>query len=150
MAQLTSSIYPAYGYHRTSLTRILYTDLELLGHTTNCTLHLHFTLPPLIFIDPYELANYEESYTFRHWGTPNLELPVTAVPQESASLLLTVKTIQSDVELEVKLPFHVRYGDVTRASSTGYESTEIERPTGFLACPRSGTLSISGIHNNQF
>ena len=148
MAQLTWSISPAYGYHRTSLTRISFTDPELLGHAQNCTLHLHFILPPLVFVDPYELAHYEESYTFRHWGTTNLELPVTAVPKENASLLLTAKTTPSDArEVEVKFPFHVRYGDVTRASSIGYESTEIEYPTGFFACSWSGALSITGIHS---
>ena len=109
MAQLSSSISPAYGYHRTSLTRISFTHPELLGPIKNCTLYLHFTLPPLIFVDPYELAHYEESYSFRHWGTSNLELPVTAVPQESSFLLLTVKTTKSDTrEMEVKLPLHVR------------------------------------------
>ena len=146
MAELASSISPAYGYHRTSFTRISFTDPELLGPTKICTLHLHFILPSLIFVDPYELAHYEESYTFRHWGTSNLELPVTAVPRESAYLLLTVNATQSGTrEVEVILPFHVRYGDVTRTSNSpsGYESTEIGWPTGFLACPRSGTLRIN-------
>ena len=146
---LTSSISPAYGYHHISLTRISFTAPEPLGSSQNCTLHLHFTLPPLIFVDSYELAHYEESYTFRHWGTSNLELPVAALPQENASLLLTARTtLNSTREVEVKLPFHVRYGDVTRVSLIGYEPTEMEWPTGFLACSRSGTSSISGIHNH--
>ena len=40
-------------------------------------MHLVDTLPPLVFIDKYELANHHESYSFQFWGgTSNLEYPV--------------------------------------------------------------------------
>ncbi|KAG6826142.1 hypothetical protein H0H92_000978 [Tricholoma furcatifolium] len=105
------------GYHPTSTTIITLTEPELL---VNCSLHLHFTLPPLIFVDPYELAHREASYTFRHWGPADLERPVTAVQQESSHLLLNVARHadterEHEREVEVQLPLHLRYGDVSKS-----------------------------------
>jgi hypothetical protein len=148
--RLLSSITPKDGFHPTSTTHILSNHSVLPSFTSsNCTLHLYFTLPPLIFIDPYELANHAQFYTFEHWGTANLELPVHAVPQNNSGLLLNVNVPpehvlwtwddpgpEADIALEIKVPLHLRYGDPASASNSGYHTVEMNWPTGFLACPQ--------------
>ena len=158
---LFSSITPEDGFHRTSATHIIITNHSVLPSsvTPNCTLHLYFSLPPLIFIDPYELSNYAQFYTFKHWGTANLELPVQAVSQNNSWLLLNVNVPQErvlwarddphleaghdeiDVALEIKVPLHLRYGNPSYASNSGYDTTEMDWPTGFLSCPQSPHVS---------
>jgi hypothetical protein len=149
--RLLSSITPKDGFHPTSTTRILLSNHSVLPSFTssNCTLHLYFTLPPLIFIDPYELANHVQFYTFKHWGTANLELPVHAVPQNNSRLLLNanvppmwtrdgleLEADDTDVVLEIKVPLHLRYGDPVSGSNSGHHTVEMNWPTGFLACPQ--------------
>lgn len=130
MAALVSSVFPKDGFHPISTTTISSPTFEL-----GCSLHLHFSLPPLIFVDPYELAHHEQFYTFKHWGTSNLELPVTAVDEGGSSVLLNVDIPEGAKEVEVKLPLHLRYGNPAEASSSGHHSVEMAWPNGFLACP---------------
>ena len=144
-----SSITPEDGFHPTSTTRIIISHGILPSSvTSNCTLHLYFSLPPLIFIDPYELSNHAEFYTFKYWGTANLELPVQVVSQNNSGLLLNVnvpsehvddpysEADEIDVALEIKVPLHLRYGNPGSASNCGYHITEMDWPTGFLLCPQ--------------
>jgi len=145
MTRLFSSTAPADGFHLTSTTHIAFSNSDLFS---NCSLHLYFSLPPLIFVDPYELAHHARSYAFNHWGTANLELPIHAVPQNNSRLLLTVSPEHdlwnsddpnpevNEVEfgLEIKVPLHLRYGDPR--SNSGYHTAEMDWPTGFLACPQ--------------
>lgn len=133
MASLISSIQPRDGFHPVLSTKISLDNYKLLS-TSNCSLHLLITLPPLVFVDPYELAHHEEFFTFRHWGTSNLELPVSVVAQNSSSLLLDIKILKNVPEVEVNVPLHLRYGDLTKGSS-GHHSVELSWPTGFLSCP---------------
>jgi hypothetical protein len=145
--RLVSSIAPSNGFHPTSSTNIIFNNRTQV-FSSNCTLHLYFTLPPLIFVDPYELAHHAQSYTFKHWGTANLELPVHAVPQNDSMLLINLKTPldddlrphpeagESDVGIEVKVPLHLRYGDPRSASDSGHHTADMDWPTGFLACSK--------------
>ncbi|GLB44727.1 putative isochorismatase family protein [Lyophyllum shimeji] len=130
------------GYHPVSITTVNLEEPEVLKDS-KCALYLHFTLPPLIFVDPYELVHHEASYTFRHWGTSNLELPVSAVPQNSSHLLLAVTVPDDKREVEVRLPLHLRYGDLSKGSLHGYHQEEIAWPTGFLECPVSVLSAIA-------
>jgi PIG-X / PBN1 len=146
--RLISSITPQDGFHPISTTYIIFTLLSS-SYFSNCTCYLYFTLPPLIFIDPYELAHHAQFYTFKHWGTANLELPVHAVSQNDSGLLLNLTVLpkhvlwtwdnsdpeakETDVGLEIKVPLHLRYGD---SGSAGYHTTEMDWPTGFIACPQ--------------
>lgn len=153
--RLISSITPQDGFHPT--TRIIFSDPDLLAFSfsSNCTLYLYLILPPLIFIDPYELSHYAQFYTFKHWGTANLELPVHAVPQNNSVLLLNVtvptklvrdNAYQEGERLEVKVPLHLRYGNPGLASNSGYYHTaEMDWPTGFIACPRN----LSGFSQSE-
>ncbi|PFH44863.1 hypothetical protein AMATHDRAFT_165588 [Amanita thiersii Skay4041] len=75
---LTSYLYPTQGYHPTLTTRVQIPP-HLIESLNSCTTHLLYTLPPLLVVDKYELTNYQNSYTFHHWGTSSLELPVFAV-----------------------------------------------------------------------
>lgn len=110
----------------------------------NCSLHLSYTLPPLVFVDQYELIHYKHSYTFRHAGTSNLELPVIAVDPGGLSLLLDVfmpeeMEMESDsIIIDVKVPLHMRYGEP--ASAGGFAEAKMPCPLAFFACPRSCKL----------
>ncbi|KAF7316102.1 RBR-type E3 ubiquitin transferase [Mycena indigotica] len=104
-----------------------------------CSLNLLYALPPLIFIDPYELANRAVSYSFQHAGPSNLELPVAAFdPSTSNSSLLLTVGREADSEVVVELPLHVRYGPVALSKNAkGFIDTEIPWPKAFYACPAS-------------
>jgi hypothetical protein len=145
MTGLVSAVKPSHGFHPTSTTYITLTTPQA---SSNCTLHLYFTLPPLIFIDPYELAHHAQLYTFKHWGTTNLELPVHAVPQNNSMLLINLKTSlnddlpcgEIDVGIRVDVPLHLRYGDPRSASDSGYHTADMDWPTGFLVCSKPGPV----------
>ncbi|PFH48010.1 hypothetical protein AMATHDRAFT_150840 [Amanita thiersii Skay4041] len=140
---LTSYLYPTQGYHPTSTTRVQIPP-HLIESLNSCTTHLLYTLPPLLFVDKYELTNYQNSYTFHHWGTSNLELPVFAVDQVDSLLLLNVKN-ECDVECEVKVPLHLRYGDplVKSENRPAQQEAKLDWPTGFFACPPSVDIPVS-------
>lgn len=133
MTSLISSISPKDGFHPTSTTRIHLPHFE-----SNCSLHLYFSLQPLIFVDPYELAHHEQFYTFKHWGTSNIELPVSAVDEGGSAVLLDIYFPEGAKEVEVALPLHLRYGNPAKASSSGHQSVEMAWPKGFLACQSEG------------
>lgn len=137
MPSLATSIHPQEGSHPTLTTKI---NLgTFLAH--NCSLLLYQRLPPLVFIDPYELTNHQEFFTFVRWATTSLELPVTAVSQDDFDLLLDVNIPPDASELKVNLPLHLRYGDPTKSTS-GYQMTGLDWPKGFLACPKPGEYSF--------
>jgi GPI mannosyltransferase 1 subunit X len=137
---LSSSLSLNDGFHRTSTTHI-----SSSTPSKHCSFHLSFTLPPLIFIDPYELAHHARSYTFRHWGTANLELPVHAVSPTNSVLLLNLTVPQKTTNqlnnwnIEINVPLHLRYGDSSGGNAGNdydyYYNTEMDWPIGFVACP---------------
>jgi len=96
-------------------------------------------------VDLYELHNYNHLYSFKHWGTSNLELPLAALPRTGSALLLTVKPITRDrgAKVEISVPLHGRYGDVASSNSPSYQSVQVPSPEGFFACPSSSISSIS-------
>jgi hypothetical protein len=130
----SSSIEPQYGFHRTFTTSITLPD------HLDCTVHLYYKFPVLVFVDPYELANHEHLFTFAHYGNANLELPVAAMDSENGtSLLLTLSRLKHEPQLmRVELPLHLRYGDISHTPRQTYRSAEIPWPELFLACPKSG------------
>ncbi|TFK34534.1 PIG-X [Crucibulum laeve] len=152
MATLTSKLYPSEGFHPTSSTKITL-NVPYPKVLNNCTLHLHYTLPRLLFIDPYELVHRKESYRFHHWGISDLEKPVHAldwgaktedglaeVPgedsehfEQGAELLLdvTLPAVPEDVivtsEVQVDVPMHLRYAKpLTSGALSGKESESHE------------------------
>src|SRR6266550_3936749 len=124
MATLTSVLHPDDGFHPTATT-----TFQIPTEFEQCTVHLVYTLPPLVFVDKYELANHHESYSFDFWGTSNLEYPVFAVEQSDSILLVNVKQ-----GTEVRVQLHLRYGK----PGDGFDETRLSWPAGFLACPVSG------------
>lgn len=133
MALLSTSLTSRNGFHTTFSSEITVhnpADIE------DCSLHILHILPPRIFVDPYELANYNNFYTFKIWGTSNLELPVTVVGSEGSAVLLDVvlsKTLESGQRtLVVDVPLHVRYGSLDQPVAL-----EVPGPTCFWACPLS-------------
>ncbi|KAG5722956.1 Protein PBN1 [Termitomyces sp. T112] len=138
MAHLVHSVFHN-GYHPVSDTII---TLDETQHLSNCSLYLYLFLSPLIFVDPYELVHYEASYTFRHWGTSNLELPIGAVSQDGSHLLLNVHRTDNKNEIHVKLPLHLRYGNLSEDQLPGYHTADLAWPAGFFECPLSDALSI--------
>ncbi|KAJ6459737.1 PIG-X [Mycena vitilis] len=112
----------------------------------NCSLHLHYALPSIVFADPYELSNRADEYTFKYNGPSNLELPVFALPAAkdgldedvAAELLLTIThPLPEDGASEVEVPLHVRYGATARAGEAPFVHTQLSWPDAFFACPTS-------------
>ncbi|TRM67467.1 PIG-X [Schizophyllum amplum] len=134
-----SALFPNHGYHPTSKTRIHVPDASL---REDCTLQLHFVLPPHIFADRYELQNYAPRLQFTYRGSANLELPVFALNSlEESELLVSVSLNEEEKrkgEVEVDVPLHLRYGGVLPAdASTTHEEIFIRHPEAFMACPES-------------
>jgi hypothetical protein len=124
MATLTSVLHPDHGFHPIATTAI-----EVPAAFEQCAVHLVYTLPPLVFVDKYELANHDQSYSFQFWGVSDLEHPVFAVEQSDSILLVNVKK-----GAQVSVPLHLRCG----TPGAGFEETRLGWPVGFLACPASG------------
>jgi len=103
---------------------------------TACSLHLLYTLPARSFIDPYELQNYKDVYTFKYWGTSSLELPVTAVDPNDAVLLLNISLpISTPFNVTLDVPLHIRYGQSSKSSEPSDIDVKIPAASGFWTCP---------------
>lgn len=138
---ITSHLHPTHGFHPSSIT-----TLTLLHHHQNCTIHLYYTLPPQIFVDPHELALRRASYAYRHWGSTELEKPAHALDtgeadtevliiSEDTKFLVGVDGTDTAAhrEVTVDVPMHLRYGPPS--ASGGYEEVQLRWPTAFLICP---------------
>ncbi|KAI3607470.1 protein pbn1 [Moniliophthora roreri] len=137
---LSTSINPNPGFHPTLTTVISnFSSPQYL----ECSLYLHFTLPPLVFVDPYELeTSYADKYSFHLSGHRSLELPVMAMDRAESYLLVNVSlpsTTLQGAELEIPTPVHLRYGDLS--STDEYVGVEIAWPQGFVACSRGESSS---------
>lgn len=122
-----TTLSPTQGFHTTSTTTI-----ETTSPKPECSLHLHYQLPPQIFVDPYELVHRSASYAYIHDGTANLELPVSAVDPAGSAVLLDVAANASNVTIE--LPLHLRY---PRLDESGISTLSVPLPIVFWACPSS-------------
>ncbi|KAK0236235.1 PIG-X [Armillaria nabsnona] len=125
MATLSSTIHPSYGFHPTVTTSFHGVSVE-----PSCSLFLLLTLPPLVFVDPYELANYKDSYTFRHAGPSNLELPVSAIGPTNSHVFMNVSR-SAITEGALQIPLHLRYGEV---SVDGFQAVDVSVPEGYVIC----------------
>ncbi|KAJ3966683.1 PIG-X [Lentinula raphanica] len=171
-----SSIDPPHGFHRTIRTSIILQDVDWIhlveqdekNETRLCSVHLHYEFPVLVFVDPYELANYQHLYTFELRGNANLELPVAAMEQnlESNGALLVLllnlnpKLISNNTSgprVDVKVPIHLRYGEISRSTSRTetHRSAEIAWPEVFLSCgldvtvPTADTMSLTSYNLSE-
>lgn len=135
MASLSSTIHPSYGFHPTVTTSFHGISVEPL-----CSLFLLLTLPPLVFVDPYELANYKDSYTFRHAGPSNLELPVSAIGPSNSHVFVNVSR-RAVKEGSLQIPLHLRYGE---ASIDGFQTVDVSVPEGYVIC--EGRAHDAGSH----
>ncbi|KAF8900163.1 PIG-X [Gymnopilus junonius] len=151
MAFVISELGPPKGFHPISNTKVYLPNP--LSSYNSCSLHLHYTLPPLVFVDTHELAQRDSSYSFRHWGSRDLERPAHALPDENSELLLDVRFLAEEVghsktaagkgegtTIDVEVPMHLRYGKPRAPASseegkTGpYEEVHVDWPKAFLKC----------------
>lgn len=135
MATLLSNLHPDQGFHPISTSHISIHDPILL----ECDLHAYFHLPADLFVDVHELRNHALSYTFEHFGTSNIELPLSAVDQSGSSLILNVLNPTASSELEIRVPLHARYGTVVDDRS--HEAIPLSWPQMFFACPQRRTFT---------
>jgi len=137
---LSSSLSTIHGFHTTYSTQITTNHLADLAR---CTCYLLHILPPRIFVDPHELANHRDFYTFRLSDKSNSELPVTAVDSKNSALLLDVLLpkifLPGTQNVTVDVPLHVRYGQPVQLDAWDDGSVEVPWPTGFWVCPSSCT-----------
>ncbi|KAK0485043.1 PIG-X [Armillaria novae-zelandiae] len=125
MASLSSTIHPSYGFHPTVTTNFHGISME-----PSCRLFLLLTLPPLVFVDPYELANYKDSYTFHHAGPSNLELPVSAIGPSNSHIFVNASH-RAVKDGSLQIPLHLRYGEV---SVDGFQAVDVSVPEGYVIC----------------
>ncbi|KAJ7038003.1 PIG-X [Mycena alexandri] len=125
----SSSLLHAESFHPLFKTQITAPDFK------NCSLHLHYFLPRSVFVDPYELSNRANDYSFKYSGPSNLELPVAALRKDAALLLSIIRPLSDDGILDVEVPLHMRYG--TAAIGSSFELTELPWPDAFFACNKS-------------
>ncbi|KAF8154167.1 PIG-X [Crassisporium funariophilum] len=148
MSSFTTHLSPTQGFHPAAISKITFPSSAL----SSCSLHLHFALPPLLFVDPHELTERSLSYLYNHWGSRDLEKPVHALPgnEQDSEVLLTVKLLEHDddsqqsgfVTSTVELPMHVRYGvPVNRFGEENYAHVHVSWPSVFLQCSSSSPLA---------
>ncbi|KIM41814.1 hypothetical protein M413DRAFT_138477 [Hebeloma cylindrosporum] len=149
MAYITSTLQPTKGFHPVSISTLHFPHIN--PDWDQCSLYLHYLLPSLLFVDTHELAQRNASYTFRHWGSRDLERPAHALPDEPSELLVNVNlqeaSLESDGEngrkLLVEVPMHLRYaaprfhGTETGTKEKPYEQVRVDLPQAFFRCPTS-------------
>ena len=144
MSYITTNISTSQGFHPVSTNIIHFTG----SSPAQCSLHLYFRLPPLLFVDPHELAQRNSIYTFNHWGSRDLEKPVHALPdaERDSDILLNVRLPRSAEapmwNMTVELPMHLRYGVPAPVSSISgsekpYEHVRVDTPIAFMLCKTS-------------
>ena len=131
----TSSISPTESYHTAYVTEYSGDFVE------GCSLHLAYTLPPDVFVDPYELR-YDIS-TFDLQPMPNLELPVKIASYNTSTLTVQLETPTSSSDgsyktPSIKIPIHARYGEPNspRTSDSSYHTIQLTAPRGYWSCPK--------------
>lgn len=133
----TSSISPSKGYHTTYTTE--YSGDLVTGE--GCSLHLAYTLPPDVFVDPYELK-YDIS-SFELYPMPNLELPVKIASYNTSVLTVHLDTSASkspgSEPSTVKIPIHARYGEPSSVPTpeSSYHAIRLTAPRGYWSCPKA-------------
>ena len=149
MAYITSTLQPTEGFHPVSISTLHFPQLN--PSWSLCSIHLHYILPPLLFVDTHELAQRNASYSFRHWGSRDLERPAHALADEPSELLVNLNLqeafLRSNEEagrtLMVEVPMHLRYAapkpltTQARRGAEPYEQIRIDLPKAFFRCPRS-------------
>ncbi|PPR02313.1 hypothetical protein CVT24_011651 [Panaeolus cyanescens] len=151
MAHFNTQLNPNKGFHPSSVTTINIPE----KHHQQCSLHLYFNLPALVFADTNELSQRSNDYTYEYWGNIDLEKPVHALPDSRTELLLTLpftpytsSTTKEPRVIEVSVPLHLRYGSprkqISSENSQAYERINIDWPTPFFRCPDSTTPSETG------
>ncbi|KXN83098.1 hypothetical protein AN958_01849 [Leucoagaricus sp. SymC.cos] len=144
MATVEANIQNSNSFHPKSLVTFDLSQSETVSES--CSLHLLYKLSPSLFIDPYELAQHQESYTSTQWGDIELEKPVHAVQDSDTNLLVTVNQRlrnegTTSMRFEVEVPLHARYlapssQDVPGEELGNYRHVPLERPQAFFACPK--------------
>ncbi|KAF6746921.1 hypothetical protein DFP72DRAFT_1050514 [Ephemerocybe angulata] len=129
-----STLDPAYGSHPSIIP-----DIHISLHPRIATPHLflHYELPPLLFVDPYELEMRDAEYQLLgtrgrvNEGEEEEAIGVEVVIQRK----LPTETTGS---ARVQLPVHVRYGEpVASSTSKPYIIQEFSGPTVVLACGKN-------------
>jgi hypothetical protein len=155
MSYITTNIHPSQGFHPVSSNVVHFSTGS--SSLVQCSFHLYFKLPPLLFVDPHELAQRNNTYTFNHWGSRDLEKPVHALPEaeRGSDVLLNVRLSPPSIDddrkpfveetgsvswsMTVDLPMHLRYGVPSPISSTSkagksYDHVHVDTPIAFLLC----------------
>ncbi len=151
MAYFISEVKPTKGFHPISTSTVQLPRPSSLYRS--CSLHLYYTVPPLVFVDTHELTERNSYYTYSHWGSRDLEKPVHALPDVSSEVLLNVPIPAQDEwdndegeTISVEMPMHLRYGSPRstrskedagdeKAKTQPYEEIRLDWPKAFFLCP---------------
>ncbi|TEB31583.1 hypothetical protein FA13DRAFT_1791374 [Coprinellus micaceus] len=120
-----STLDPPYGAHPTIVTTAL---LPELSQNASCSLFVHYILPPLLFVDKYELEMRKEEYEV-------VGLRASKDLDDSVGVELVLRKGVRFNDIQVRLPIHVRYGQpVTSGTGTPYTIQSLEPPSLVLTC----------------
>lgn len=148
----STRIQPARTFHPQLITTIKLPEiLEPKNHhhfVSTCSLNVLYTLPPSIFVDPYQLADLtpqslagtESGRILGVWGEADLEKPVDQV-RGWGSLVLVRAANGASLEghngtVSVTLPAHARY-QPPRGDGAFEISVELQTPDVFWMCENS-------------
>ena len=157
MAYFISEVKPTKGFHPISTSTVQLPRPSSLYRS--CSLHLYYTLPPLVFVDTHELTERSSYYTYSHWGSRDLEKPVHALPDVSSEVLLNVPIPAQDEwdndegeTISVEMPMHLRYGSPRstrsredadeKAKTQPYEEIHLDWPKAFFLCPSTSVSPL--------
>jgi len=75
-----------------------------------------------------------------------LELPVAAMDSNGTSLLLTLISVAP--QLEVPVPLHLRYGEISHSNSETHRTAEIAWPDLILSCPSPVSKTFLALYDS--
>ena len=154
----TAAVSPRQGFHFSLTTTLLDFDpTSACPSGARPILSLRYTIPPALFVDPYELELHRAAspypFKFDISYEPDLELPVFAARQEDAVVTLNATLSLSERgAIDVSIPVHARYGTPVSPDSEieskqegndgGFEMIQLDPPHAMLSClpPSAGAL----------
>ena len=140
---VSSSLDHNIGFHFTYSSKLAY------HRPPQCSeLVVDYLLPRGLFADPYELDLRSDSYSYATDIMPDLERPVSAVAEGDTALRLRLNpsSISDSGLVEISLPLHARYGDISEsAREEAYAKLFLPFPQAFWHCPNQG-VSYVAVH----
>jgi hypothetical protein len=140
-SSISTRFEPRVGFHFLSVSHLQ------LSHPRQCTnVQIHYTLPPDLIVDSYELNLHQETFSFELDRQPDLEQPAFAAAALEAALTVTISPSLLEGgrrTLDISIPLHARYGSSSQHADAdeAYEILHFPQPHANWQCFSSGSLN---------